>query len=148
MSGALTEYDPKEVKLSWDGVDVTDGIQEGTFITVARVERTSTFSVGADGGTTRVFSGNTTGTVEVTLRAGSATNSALTDRLADEELDPRIPHISALTVEDFSGNDLFTSEFAVLEGWPDSEKADTESDRVWMFLCHNLKPQPRGGGAV
>ena len=140
--GALKEYDPKQVVVSWDGVTLNEGIADGTFVSVTRTERVFALSVGGDGGTTRVRQNNQSGTVTVTLRAGSATNELLSVKVQDEETGTS--HVGPLLVKDFSGNTLHESEQAFLEGFPDDAMATEEGTREWVLLCPVLRMFPAG----
>jgi len=137
MSGLLKEYDPKEVIITWDGVNLHDGIASGTFVTVARTNRTFSHNVGGDGGATRVRSNDRSAAVTVTLRVGSDTNNALASRAADEELDPPVPHVAALLIQDFSGTTLHSSPQAYLDGPTNDEFATEEGNREWTLLVHD-----------
>ena len=142
--GLLKEYDPKQVIITWDGINLNEGIAEGTFITVARTERTFSLNVGGDGGVTRVRNNNKSGQVTCTLRMGSLTNDALKDRVKDEEDDSATTHVAALKIEDFSGRTLHSSEQAFLDGFPDDEFATEEGNRDWTLLCPVLRMGPAG----
>lgn len=144
MSGLLKEYDPKEVIATWDGVVLNDGIATGTFITVARTTRTFSQSTGGDGGATRVRSNDRSATVTITLRMGSETNDALASRATDEELDPPVPHVAALLIQDFSGNTLHSSAQAYLDGPANDEFATEEGNRDWVLLAHDLSMNSGG----
>ena len=133
--GLLKEYDPKQVIITWDGVPINEGIAEGTFITIARNTRTWALNVGGDGGATRVHSNDRSVVVTVSLRMGSGTNDLLSSRVADEELDPPVSHVGALTIMDNTGNTLHFAEQAFLDGPPDDEFATEEGNRDWVLLA-------------
>lgn len=136
--GLLKEYNPKEVIISWDGVNMNEGIASGTFVTLARTTRTFSQNTGGDGGTTRVRSNDQSASVTVTLRAGSETNEKLSNRATDEELDPPTPHVAALLVQDFSGNTLHSAPQAYLDGPANDEFATEEGNREWVLLTPQL----------
>ncbi len=142
--GLLKNYDPKQVIVTWKGEQLNNGIADGTFVAMARTNRSFSLNVGGDGGGTRVRSNNRSGTVTLTLRMGSETNAFLSDKLRDEEADPPIPQVGPLEVKDFSGNTLHESPQAFLEGFPDDALATEEGNREWVFLCLELNMDPRG----
>jgi hypothetical protein len=142
--GLLKEYDPKQVIITWDGINLNEGIAEGTFIVVARTEKTFSLNVGGDGGVTRVKNNNKSGQAAVTIRMGSATNDKLNDRATDEEKDDPVTHVAPLLIQDFSGRTLHSSEQAFLEGFADDEFATDEGNREWVLLCPVLRPGVRG----
>ena len=142
--GALKQYDPKEVTITWDGVFLNEGIASGTFITIARNVRQFTLNVGGDGGGTRVRNPDRSATVTVTMRMGSQTNALLSDRILDEEADPPIPHITTLTIKDNSGNTLVEAPEAFLDGPPDTTFGTEEGTLEWTFLCLEMTVDVRG----
>jgi hypothetical protein len=144
MSGNVKDYDPKQVIATWvpltPGVGVinlNEGIAEGTFISISREKRSYTKKMGSDGEGTRVRSNDRSGTVTVTIRGGSATNDKLSTVLDIAE-NTGLGNLGPLAVDDFTGTSLATSPQAYIEGWPDKEYADDESDNDWTFICHNL----------
>ncbi len=139
MSGTLKQYDPKEVVMQWDGVDLNAGIAEGTFVTIARNTRTFTQNTGGDGGSTRVRMHDRSGVITLTYRAGSATNDALSARAQDEELEPPVNHVAPFLIKDFSGRTLHDGKQAWLDGPANDEKATEEGNIEWSFLVHDLK---------
>ena len=141
---ALRKYDPKQVVLTWDGITLNDGIAEGTFILVSRHNPRNSINVGADGGATKVVNNDRSAIGTLTVRKGSAVNSLLTDRLADEELENPVDHTTAMACQDFSGNSKFDSPKAFLQGFPDSDFASEETNSEWVFICHDMTMEPRG----
>lgn len=142
--GLLKEYDPKQVIITWDGINLNDGIAEGTFVTISRTERTFNLNVGGDGGSTRVKNNNKSGQVVCTIRKGSVTNGLLSDRVIDEEKDDPVTHVAPLTIKDFSGNTLHSAEQAFLDGPADDEFGTDEGNLDWTLVCPVLRMDPRG----
>ncbi len=142
MSGTLKEYDPREVIIEWGGINLNEGIAEGTFITVSRNVRAWALNVGGDGGGTRVRSHNRSGVVEVTLRRGSATHNKLSDRAKEDE--NGTSHVESLLIRDFSGETKHDAPQAFLDGPPDDEFGTDEGNAVWRLLCLDLNMDPRG----
>ena len=144
MSGNVVDYDPKQVICTWTplspgigSINVNQGIAEGTFINVSREKPVYAKSMGSDGEGTRVRSTDKSGTITVTLRAGSKTNDLLSTVLQVAE-NTGLGNLGPILVKDFTGRSLSSSPQAYLEGWPDTEFADDESDNDWVFICHNL----------
>lgn len=136
----LKKYNPKEVDFIFDGINLSAGIIDGTFITVARNVRQFSLNVGGDGGGTRVESNNLSGVVAITVRKGSPTNALLTGRIGI---------VKPLMVKDnSSAGTLHKSPEAFLDGPPDDEFSTEESDVVWTFLCLVLGEDIRGGLAA
>ena len=144
MSGNVKDYDPKQVICTWTPltpgvgtININEGIAEGTFFAVSREKRSFTKKMGSDGEGTRVRQNDKSGTITATIRAGSATNDKLSTVLVQAE-NTGLGNLGPISLEDFTGNTLVTSPQAYIEGWPDTEFADDESDNDWVFICHNL----------
>ncbi len=142
--GALKEYDPKQVNITWDGIDLNKGIIAGTFITIARNTRTFSVNVGADGGGTRIRSNDKSAVITLSLRKGSETNSLLTDRLLDEELPNPVGHVAPMMIKDNTGNTLHEGAQTFLDGPPDDAFGNEEETVEWTFLCLDLSLKVRG----
>lgn len=146
--GALKKYDPKEVTITWRGISLNSGIVDGTFITISRTSRNSSMNTGTDGGSTMVINNDRTGVVALTLRAGSDTNDVLSDIVNLDEAGIGIKAVGPLEIRDFSGKSLHFDDEAFLDGPPDSEFANEESDNPWTFMCSNLRMNVRGSNAA
>lgn len=139
----LGNYNPKQVKLSFAGEDVTEGIAPGTFIVVERTVPRNSLSVGPDGDGTNVVDNNRSGTVTLTLRKGSAINTLLTGKMEEAE-SSGVPSVGELKLTDFSGKSEADSPKAVLQGFPSDSYGDTESTTEWVFICLELNTKPKG----
>lgn len=140
----LRQYDPKKVALTWDDIDITEGIAAGTFISVSRNVPRNSLNVGADGGGTNVVANDRSGVVTVTLRKGSAVNAALSDKMKEQEAENGTPSVGKLGIKDFSGESQVDSPKAVLQGFTDMSFSDTEDNNEWSWLCLDLNMDPRG----
>lgn len=144
MSGNTVDYDPKQVVCTWTpltpgvgAINVNEGISEGTFFRVAREVKVFKKKIGSDGEGTRVRSHNKSGSITATLRAGSSTNDKLSTVLAQAE-NTGLGNLGPILLKDFSGTTLVSSPQGYLEGWPDPEFGDDETENEWVFICHNL----------
>ena len=146
--GALKKYDPKEVTFSWRGIPLNSGIVDGTFITVGRTNRNASLNKGADNGSTLVVNNDRSGTVTLTLRGGSDTNDTLTSINNLDEAGIGLKAVGPLEVKDFSGRSLHFDAEAFLEGPPDTEFSNEESDTSWTFMCPDLKMNVGGSNAA
>ena len=136
-----TNYDPNRVSFSHKGVNVT-GFAEGTFIDVEHEEDAFTTYVGATGDTTRVQNRNRTGKITVTLMQASPSNDAL---LA--------VHLEDLQTGDNSGPSMLKDASGLMkcqaaDSWimkaPKVERGKEQSNVVWVFMCADLKIEPKG----
>lgn len=144
MSGNVKDYDPKQVSFTWvplspgvGVVNLNEGVAEGTFFAVSREKRSFKKKIGSDGEGTRVRENDRSGSITATLRAGSSTNDKLSTVLSVAE-NTGLGNLGPVLIKDFTGTSLASSPQAYLEGWPDKEYADDESDNDWVLICHNL----------
>ena len=112
-SGArLGRYDPKSVIATWGVIPLLSGRAPSQFITMERRTRTWALPVGVDGEAARVRTNDFTGIVNITLRNGSLTNTALTVALQIDEITGLAPTPFFMT--DFSGLTVWSSPLAFL----------------------------------
>ncbi len=142
-TGELTYYDPSKVKFTWGLIPLHEGIAKGTFITIARTNARHSLNVGADGNGTVVVNPDKSGTVTLTLRAGSAKNKSLSAKMKASE-NSGIPLAASLGIKDFSGESQAKDAKAVLMSQPDDAFADTEGNVVWSWLCLDLDIESNG----
>lgn len=129
-------YQPNLVSVSFRGVPIT-GFAPDTFVSATRNNDSWSINVGSGGDATRTKSGDKSGRVELTLLAESESNAILdafakTDEASGLGLGP-------LGIKDLSGADVITAGTAWIVKPPDQEKANTGSNRVWMFETDNLE---------
>ncbi len=138
-------YDPKKVMVTFGNQAISDGIAEGTFLSLTRTNRTRSLRVGSDGRSTIVVNNDRSASVEITYRAGSKTNDVLEDlRQAEDGSSPSYL-VGTFTVEDFSGRTLIEDENAFIDGPPDAEFSQDEPSRVWRLMLPGPKIVVRGG---
>jgi len=129
-------YDPKLVAASFRGVPLT-GFAPDTFVTASRNNDTWSINIGAQGDGTRTKMGDKSGRVEMTFLAESETNATLTAyHLLDEQTGTGL---GALLVKDLSGGDSVLAETAWIVKPADQEKANSGSNRTWIFETENLE---------
>ncbi len=134
----LTTYDPKEVKIAWNGIDLSDAFAPDTFITISRMEDAFAPSVGASGTVARTHNANKMGTVDLTLMQNAPANNLLASAaLLDETTSADI--YSTLTITDPSGSvDFVIATDAWIKKIPDVELGADYGTRTWNFDCANL----------
>lgn len=133
---ALNNYDPTRVTLSFKGVLIT-GFAADTFILAERAEDTFSTDVGAQGDVTRIRSRNKTGSVTVTLMAGSPTNDRLSAIIAEDELVGT--GYGAMLMKDLNGTTLCSSAFAWLRRPANVERGSGASNVEWVIDCERLE---------
>lgn len=129
-------YQPDLVTVSWNGI-IIQGFAPDTFVTATRNNDSWNLTVGSGGDSTRAKSGDKSGRVEVTLLASSITNAALSAAIALDEATGA--SVGPLGVKDLSGDDAVVAGRAWIVKPADQEKANTESNRVWIFETGELE---------
>lgn len=132
----MKSYSPGEISVIVDG-QIISGFAEGTFISVARDEDSSTFVPSATGGGSRTKNANKAGKFTFTLQQTSESNQALSDLLkADEDGDNSI---FPVLVRDNSGADLHKAEQVYIVKYPQSDYAKELSNREWVLQAEVLE---------
>ena len=136
----LKTYDPKNVAIAWNGININSGIAPDTFLTVVRDEDSFFKTVGADGKVARTRNANRAGTIELTLMQNSEVNKLLSAAaLADEETDVDVTSVfSIVDPADPTGIFLMTAKDCWVKKLPDIEYGKEYGTRTWMFDCATL----------
>lgn len=132
----LTEYAPEDVKVAWNGIDIT-GFGPDSFIRFERAVDGFGKTVGADGTVARTRNADRTGVVTITLMQNSLSNRLLAAAAAADELGGEV--ISNFTVNDPSGSGLAVAFDAWLRKAPDQDYAAEYGTREWVFDCAYLQ---------
>lgn len=140
--GRLLKYDPAEVLVIWGALPVHEGIASGTFLTIEREKPSWRLIKGTDGEGTRVRTNDFSARVQLTVRAGSWVNDALSSSSAADDLSGTFS--VPLTIRDANGRSLYVAPLAFLEQPADAQYADTESNVTWVFVCDSLLPYTGG----
>ncbi len=133
---AVKTYDPASVDIIFAGIPF-EGFADGTFVTVARDNPSFTSIVGSDGEGARAKSNDRSGTITCTLMQTSATNDALSDVMAADELTG--DGVGSLLVKDGSGRTICEAETAWLEKPADAEFGREISNREWVIKTDLLR---------
>lgn len=138
MANTLTTYDPKEVKVAWNGIDMSDAIAPDTFITITRMEDGFAPTVGASGTVVRTRNANRMGQIDITLLQNAPVNNALAAAaLLDENAGEDV--YSVITISDPSGSaDFVLATDAWIRKIADVELGADYGTRTWNFDCAEL----------
>lgn len=125
-------YMPERVVISIAGVHTLEGMVEGTFVQVQRLEDEFTSRVSTDGVVTRTKSNNELFRIQFTLMDGSFSNDVLQNLAAVDRLSGRgrFP----IVIKDTLGGSMLVSSNTWIERAPDLEFATDSSDRVWTLM--------------
>lgn len=130
----MQTYDPARVQLTLAGKLII-GFAE-TFIRAALNADLYTTQVGAQGDVTRSRSQDRTGTVTLTLMAGSPSNDVLS---ALAKADEEGLGVGVLQIVDLQGTTLLVSPNAWISKKPEVEFGKESGERVWVISCDNMK---------
>lgn len=135
----LAEYAPEDVKVAWNGIDIT-GFAPDTFIRFERAVDAFGKTVGADGTVARTRNADRTGMVTITLMQNSLSNRLLAAAAVADEIGGEV--ISNFTVSDPSGSGVALALDAWVRKIPDQEYAAEYGTREWVFDCAYLQIVP------
>lgn len=129
-------YNAGQVSMTFGPNILTNGLADGSFVTVTRDEQAYNKKVGTDGTATRSRTNNKAGTVSLRLDQASAVNDILSAIAAADELSGA--GILPLTLRDASGRFLAGAESAWIQKLPEAEFDRDSLDREWVFDCGDL----------
>ncbi len=130
-------YSPADVALSVHG-NIISGFSDGAMVVVEREVDAFTKVVGADGEVSRTRSANKSGSVTITLKQDSDSNSILGAIAALDELTGAETGPLALT--DLAGNTVFAANCWVKK-LPKVEYGKDLTNREWVLECDNIQPE-------
>lgn len=144
-----TSYNAQQVIVTWGSQVLTDGVPEtGENITVARTTESGSLVSNLGGDAVLLLRNDRTGTLTITLFSHSEANTYLSEALTRQERTGRAV-AKPLMVKDYNGNELFTSDTAVVATMPESGFAgDAVPTRSWTLLLPNLQMTHGGGTEV
>jgi len=137
-------YDASQVAMLFGPIEITDGLADGTFVSVEQNEDSFALTVGADGEACRSKTNNKSGRVTFTVLQSSLANDLLS---AAHNLDVASPNgdgIAPLMVKDNSGRTIVAAEKAWIVRQPTTEFAREVSSREWIIETDALNSQVGG----
>lgn len=136
----LRQYDSNAVTGSWVtaqfSIDIVDGTVSGDFLDPTRNEDDWMLEVDQFGNATRVWIGDKTGTVQVTLSASSPTNTRLSQARSQDLLSRNV--VGELVITDLNGDTVIACQGAFICGKPQKTFGTTRGNVVWTFKCASL----------
>ncbi len=132
-------YDASQVAMVFGPIEISDGLADGTFVSIEQNEDSFLLMVGADGEACRAKSNNKSGRVTFTLLQSSLANDLLS---ATHNLDVASPNgdgIAPLLVKDNSGRTIVAAEKAWVVRQPTVEFAREVSTREWIIESDALQ---------
>lgn len=131
----MKTFAPKEVNFTFGGVPIS-GFEEGSFITITKVEDNWSAKSGINGDAIRVLKTNFLYTVEVTLMFTSDSNDYLS---ALTTADANIPGtgLVSISINNGLGRDLFASDQAWVIKPADTTYSDAADPKTWTIMAYN-----------
>ena len=134
----MAVYSSQLLKITWNNILIT-GYATGTFIKVTRRTDSVSLVVGADGGTTFVFSADRSGEVELTLRREHRVNTLLSAAVNAMDRGDFARGIGSFLVENVRSGAQHSAPNAVISKPPDMEGATDATPIMWKFLLDDLR---------
>jgi hypothetical protein len=127
----VRQYSADNVKVSWFGADLSEGLAAGTFLQVARNAPTWTQKPNGLGGVVRLYNPDLSGTVSLQIDAESKTHQVLvtlanTDRIARAIVGP-------LLVTDKTTAEVTLFNKAHISTIPNIQKGTQAAVLSWVF---------------
>ena len=129
-------YEPGSVRISWNGIDLSTGWGEDTFLTIEPLSERVQYIFGADGITTPVKMSNKGATISLTLTQTAEANKDIANVWAAQEVIGAPVQIGAFVVEDLVGDSAhFVTLNAGLSEVPGHSFATSPSEKTWVWVC-------------
>jgi len=127
----LRAYSPDLVSLTWLGLDLSEGLAQGAFISVTRNAPTWTQKPDGVGGVVRMFNPDTSGEVAVLIDQESGVNQALV-ALATADRFVRSA-VAPLILIDNSAREIITFSGSYISTIPDPQRGTASTILTWIF---------------
>ncbi len=128
-------FDPKDFEIIFQGVVVGDFAQD--FVEAKFTRPLYRLVRGVDGDTTRVRTGNRSGTIKVSLLQSSPSNNTFSNFVLVDELSG-FTNLGPLLCRDKVGGTLMLATACFIENIPPISFGITAKVRTWTFVCDNL----------
>lgn len=135
---ANNTYESASVIVNWNGVDLSEGWAEDTFLTIEPLTERVGTTFGADGSMTPSKMANKGATITLTLAQTAQTNKDIAAIWkAQEILGAQIP-VGPFTVIDQVGDSAhFVALNAVLTEVPGHSFANAVGEKAWVWVCES-----------
>jgi len=127
------QYDPRNVAVIVNGQEIV-GFAEGTFIEAERSTERWSADVGAKGEVTFVRSADDTGTVTITLKHNSPSNSHLYELFQQQDEQGAAPITISIQDRNFDGDVSVSGSECKIVNPPTFSRGDEIEDAEWQFL--------------
>ena len=137
---ALKTYDPKQYDLVFAGINLSEGLADGTFLTVTPDTAGFSKKVGVDGEVTRSRSHDRTATATFTLMQTSEVNDRLSAVYNADRDAVNGQGVGTFFVQDRAGTTIGEASKAYIANMPDLTLSGEAETREWTIELADWTP--------
>lgn len=134
MAGEHISYDPSEVVITYCGLNISQGMGDGDFISVEPMSDRYADKVGIDGNVARSKNNDKRATVKITTMEGGSAN-ALLQQLHNADA------VGALSVVDLNGSAIVSATKAWIKKLPTMKRGKEVGANEWTLLAADMNLQ-------
>ena len=133
----MRQYDITKVEVSWFGLDLKQGLAQGTSITEARTTASFSSKPTGMGPVVRIYNPDRSGTVSIVVDQESQTHQdlralATTDRIARNIVGPMV-------VRDMTSGEVFYYKNSYISTEPDETRGTESATFTWVFNFESVE---------
>jgi hypothetical protein len=137
---SFRNYDIDKVSLSWLGIDLTEGLSEGTSIQEAKANPRWTLVMGAKGRGTRVANKKRNGSLTLTIDQSSQLHNTLLAIVNADDLSA--DKVGDCVLRDRSSGEEIIYHNAFFEDAPDESRGESLGQVPWVMLYERKETKP------
>lgn len=136
----MRAYSPDRISLTWYGLDLSEGLAQGAFITVSRNAPTWTQKPDGVGGVVRMFNPDTSGEISILVDQESAVHQQLI-QLANVDRFVRVAIAPMILIDSTSG-EIVTFTKSYISTIPDLQRGTGPTVLSWIFNFESVFQLP------
>ena len=135
---SLPVYESGNVEVTWNGITLSEGMAEDTFLDIQPLSERNTFKFGCDGKKATSKMANRGATITMTFMQTSETNKKLAKLAsAQDKVGGKVP-TSIFTVKDKTGDSAhFVSLNATLSEVAGHTFGNSMGEKTWVWVCES-----------
>jgi hypothetical protein len=141
----MQQYFADGVEFSWNGLDLKEGLVEGTFLQESQAAPRTSKKSGAVGNVTRTFQGDKSGSLTCTIDRESRTHQKLIS-LAQQDAKTR-DQVAEGRLNDTGLGMVVSYKNMYIQTIPDEAWATTGGTVAWVLEYESKDPTPTDGNA-
>ena len=131
-------YESGNITVNWNGIDLSNGWAEDTFLTIEPLTERVTTTFGADGSMTASRMANKGANITLTLQQTAETNQKIAAVSAAQDVIGSDLPISAFGIVDNSGDSAhFVALNAILTEVPTHTFGNAVGEKSWVWTCES-----------